>query len=97
MKSLCGNCDVGFRRVNGIHIGSQRLGMIPDTPCDAIVATRYGSGNDHENYKGGPRRQWGVYVDGELLRSKRGVGRAFTSEEAAVRAGRKAAPKRWHS
>ncbi len=92
----CGNCEIGFRRVNGIHIGSQRLGMIPDTPCDAIVATKFNHGDDHERYKGGARRNWGVYVDGELLRTKAGVGRAWTTEAAALRAGRKAAPKRWH-
>lgn len=92
----CGDCEAGFRRVDGIHIGSQRLGMIPDTPCDAIVAERYGHGDDSMRYQGGPRRQWGVRVDGELLLTKAGVGRAYTTEAAALRAGRKASPKRWH-
>lgn len=29
----CHLCETGFPQKNGIHYGTQRLGMIPDTPC----------------------------------------------------------------
>lgn len=82
----CGNCDAGFRRVEGVHIASQRLGMIPDIPCDRVFATR-GAGTDTE-------RPWLAYVDGAPLRKKSGEARRFASAETAYRAARKAAPRR---
>ena len=85
----CGNCAVGFRRVDGIHIASQRLGMIPDVPCDRVFATR-GEGAD-------TARPWLAYVDGAPLRKKSGEARRFASAETAYRAACKAAPRRWHS
>lgn len=39
----CDHSDFGFRRVNGIHIGSQRYGMIPDTPCERVFAIHGGN------------------------------------------------------
>ena len=32
---LCGLCDQGFPKEDGIHHGSQSLGMIPPTACAA--------------------------------------------------------------
>lgn len=84
----CGNCKVGFRRIRGIHIASQRLGMIPDIPCKRVFAVR-GEGADTVH-------PWLAYVDGEPLRKKSGEARRFASAKAAYRAAREAAPKRWH-
>lgn len=84
----CGNCDADFRRIGGIHIGSQRLGMIPNTPCDRVFAT-CAEGADTV-------RPWLAYVDGEPLRKKSGEARRFTSAKTAYDAARKASPRRWH-
>ena len=86
----CRLCATGFRRVNGIHIGSQRLGMIPNTPCDRVFATHGGSMTEDNN------RPWMAYVDGDPIRKKRGDARRFASSDAAYAAARAAAPKRWH-
>ena len=86
----CGYCDRGFRRVNGIHIGSQRLGMIPDVTCDRVFATHGGSMTDDND------RPWMAHVNGDVVRKKSGDARRFSSAEAAYAAARKAAPKRWH-
>ena len=85
----CGNCDIGFRRVDGIHIGSQRLGMIPDTPCSCVGAVA--------DPKATTRQRWVPHVDGAPLRKKDGEIRRLATATAAVRAARAAAPKRWHS
>lgn len=86
----CGNCTKGFRRIDGIHIASQRKGMIPNTPCDRVFATHgcptFGTDD----------RAWLAYVDGEPLRKKRGDARRFATAAAAYAAACKAAPKRWH-
>lgn len=29
----CGNCEIGHPLQDGVHIPTQRLGMIPPTPC----------------------------------------------------------------
>ena len=86
----CGYCDRGFRRVDGIHIGSQRLGMIPDAPCDRVFAAHGGNMTDDNE------RPWLAYVDGEPIRKKSGDARRFASAKAAHAAARKAAPRRWH-
>jgi len=87
----CGSCDIGFRRFEGIHIGSQRKGMIPDVPCERVFATR-GSGNMTEDNA----RPWLAYVDGAPIRKKNGDTRRFATAKAAYAAARKAAPKRRH-
>ena len=86
----CGNCTHGFRRDGGDHIGSQRLGMIPNTPCDRVFATHGGAMTEFNN------RPWMAYVDGEPVRKKSGDARRFATAEAAYAAARKAAPRRWH-
>lgn len=86
----CGNCDRGFRRVDGIHIASQRLGMIPDVPCDRVFAVHDGNMTDDN------KRPWLAYVDGAPVREKSGDARQFSSIKAAYAAACKAAPKRWH-
>lgn len=86
----CGNCDVGFRRVNGIHIASQRLGMIPDTPCDRVFAIC------DKSPEAPLARSWLAYVDGNPLRKQKGEVRRYASASTAYRAARTAAPKRWH-
>jgi hypothetical protein len=86
----CHLCDAGFRRVEGIHIGSQRLGMIPDRPCTRVLA------KVHDAPK--VRRRWTAHVDGEPLRRKHdGAIRKFATATAAVNAARNAAPRSWHS
>jgi hypothetical protein len=88
-RATCGYCDYGFRRVAGIHIGSQRLGMIPDAPCESVFAVQIAATLAD--------RPWIVHVDGEpLLRKRDGEVRRFATATAAVNAGRKAAPRRWH-
>jgi len=87
---VCGYCDRGFRRVDGIHIGSQRLGMIPDAPCDRVFAT-HGGAMTEDN-----KRPWMAYVDGDPIRKQSGDARRFSSAKAAYAAARKAAPRRWH-
>lgn len=84
----CRLCDTGFRRVNGIHVGSQRLGMIPDIPCDRVFATR-GEGAD-------TARPWVAHVDGEPLRKQSGYARRFASPATAYAAALQSAPRRWH-
>lgn len=86
--TACGNCDRGFRRVNGVHVASQRLGMIPDTPCKRVGAAV----DEAADF----RRRFVAYVDGELLRKKDGDVRHFATATAAVNAARKAAPRMWH-
>ena len=86
----CGNCARGFRRVDGDHIGSQRLGMIPNTPCERVFATHGGNMTDNN------KRPWMAYVDGEPIRKQSGDARRFVTAEKAYAAARKAAPRRWH-
>lgn len=86
----CELCDRGFRRVRGIHIGSQRLGMIPDTPCARVFAIHGGNMTDAN------ARPYMAHVDGDVLRTKSGHGRRFATAEAAYRAALRGAPRRWH-
>jgi len=86
----CHLCTTGFRRVDGIHIGSQRLGMIPDTPCEVVFATHGGNMTDDND------RPWMAHVDGDPLRRKSGDARRFATAAAAYNAACKAAPRRWH-
>jgi hypothetical protein len=86
----CGNCDRGFRRINGIHIGSQRLGMIPNIPCKRVFAVHGGHATETND------RPYLAYVDGGPLRKRSGEARRFASAEAAYAAACKAAPRRWH-
>lgn len=60
----CAHCDAGFCCVGGIHVGSQRLGMIPSTPCERLFAAR-GEG-------AATARPWLAYVDGAPLRKRSG-------------------------
>ena len=86
----CGLCDAGFRRVDGIHVGSQRLGMIPDRPCRRVYADQLEDAAVHE-------RRFVAYVDGDILRVKAtGEVRRFATATAAVSAARKASPRKWH-
>ena len=86
--ATCIHCERGFRRVDGIHVGSQRLGMIPNVPCDRVFAAR-GEGAD-------TARPWLAYVDGEVLRKKTGEARRFVTARAAYAAACAEAPRRWH-
>lgn len=76
--------------MRGIHIGSQSLGMIPDSPCDRVFAAHGGNMTDNNALP------WMAHVDGDVLRKKSGDARRFSSAEAAYAAARKASPKRWH-
>lgn len=84
----CCYCDKGFRRVDGIHIGSQSRGMIPNTPCGRVLALSV----DDES----AALPWLAHVDGEPLRKQSGYARRFGSARAAYAAACKAAPKKWH-
>jgi len=86
----CGNCTRGFRRVGGDHIGSQRFGMIPNTPCEQVFAVHLGNATEDN------LRPWIAYIDGEPVRKKSGDARRFTTAEKAYAAARKAAPRKWH-
>lgn len=88
-SATCGLCDHGFRRVEGIHVPSQRLGMIPATPCERVFAVHGGNTNDN-------KRPWLAYVDGEPIRTQSGTTRRFVSSKAAYAAACKAAPRSWH-
>ncbi len=88
-STTCDYCDRGFRRVDGIHIGSQRLGMIPNASCDRVLATCDKKAPDIA-------RSWLACVDGAPLRTSGGELRRYTSASTARRAARKAAPRRWH-
>ncbi len=85
----CHLCDAGFSRINGIHVGSQRLGMIPSSPCERVFAT---CGEDAAT-----ARPWLAHVDGEPLRKQSGEARRFSSAAAAYVAARRASPYRWHA
>lgn len=74
-KHTCGDCAIGHRRINGMHVATQRKGMIPTIPCDAVVAVPVPG-------HAGAQVQWTVYVDGELLRTKRGVRRVWSKEHS---------------
>jgi len=84
----CDYCDRGFRRVEGVHIGSRRLGMIPNEPCGRVraICTDVTDG----------WKPWEARVDGETLRKPHGEPRRFSSAHAAYAAACKAAPKKWH-
>ena len=86
----CGNCERGFRRIGGEHIGSQRMGMIPNIACKRVFAVHGGNMTD-EN-----ARPWMAYVDGEPLRRASGDARRFSTAAAAYRAACSGAPMRWH-
>ena len=86
----CDLCDQGCRRVGGIHIASQRFGMIPASACDRVFASHGGNMTDNN------KRPWLAYVDGTSIRKKSGDARRFTTAEAAYDAACKAAPKKWH-
>jgi hypothetical protein len=86
----CAHCERGFRRVAGTHIGSQKLGMIPDTPCQRVFATHLDNVTDLN------LKPWIAYVDGLRLLSSIGKVRRFASAETAYQAACEAAPKRWH-
>jgi hypothetical protein len=76
----CQLCAAGFRRVDGVHVGSQHLGMIPNMPCDRVFAARGES--EHT------ARPWLAYVDGNPLRKLSGEARRFASPDTAYAAAR---------
>jgi hypothetical protein len=86
--ATCVHCHRGFRRQGGIHVGSQRLGMIPDVPCETVFAAR-GEGDD-------AARPWIAHVDGEVLRKTGGEARRFASARAAYAAACAEVPRKWH-
>ena len=86
----CAYCEKGFRRVNGRHIGSQKLGMIPDTPCDALFAAHVGNATEQN------RKPWLAYVDGSPLVNAKGVPLRYSKPEIAYEAAKKWSPRRWH-
>lgn len=90
-RVTCPLCDRGFRRVDGVHISSQRLGMIPSTPCARVFAVLALEETRDEAHP------WIAYVDGQRLLNKRsGEVRRFASVGDASFAARKASPRRWH-
>lgn len=63
----CFLCEVGHRRDGQDHIVSQSKGMIPTTPCRAVVT--YPLGDATESNK----LPWVVRVNGHLVASKNRV------------------------
>lgn len=51
------------------------------------MASEIKTTNTHGGSATTGKRRWSVYVRGELLRDKRGVGRRFASQDAAETAG----------
>jgi hypothetical protein len=86
----CRLCDADFRRIGGVHVGSQRRGMIPNTPCDRVFAIHGGNMTDDN------RRPWMAYADDALIRKRNGDARRFATARAAYTAACKASPERWH-
>lgn len=84
----CSLCTAGFRREGGVHVGSQRLGMIPSTPCERVFAARDNGTPSNPRFV--------AYVDGAWLRTPRGDVRRFATKAAATKAARRAAPRMWH-
>ncbi len=85
----CRLCAAGFRREDGVHVGSQSLGMIPATPCERVFVVR-----DAKPYL---RRPWLAHVDGAPLRRMDGVVRRFATARSARDAAFASAPRRWHA
>jgi hypothetical protein len=54
----CSMCERGFKRRGGVHLPSQRLGMIPESPCRLVEATPVENGG---------RLPWIAYVRGHRL------------------------------
>lgn len=86
----CPYCDKGFRRVNGRHVGSVKLGMIPDTPCERIFAAHVGNATEHN------KKPWLAYVDGAPLENANGVPLRYAKADIAYQAAKKWSPRRWH-
>ena len=84
----CRYCEMGFRRVNGIHIGGQRKGMIPNQPCELVFAVRVALLLDGKAY-------W-AYVDGEPIKSPTGIPRRYKTAASAYRAACRMAPFKEH-
>ena len=89
-RARCRLCEAGFRRVAGVHVGSQRLGMIPETVCIRVFAVR----DEGPAYL---RRRWLAHVDGAPLCRLDRVVRRFATEHAAIAAALAGAPRRWHA
>ena len=77
----CGHCDLGHRRLCGIHIPTQRKGMIPAAPCRRVAAVNTGAAD---------ARPWLAVADGVTVRTPRGVPRSYATAHAAYRAARRA-------
>lgn len=88
--ATCRLCEQGFRRENGVHVGSQRLGMIPTTPCERVFAVHGGNATALDV------RPYLAYIDGKPLLSRLDVPRRYASAEAAYRAACQFSPRRWH-
>ncbi len=86
----CRLCEEGFRRVDGVHVPSQRLGMIPATPCERVFTVHGGNLTDDN------KRPWMAYVDGAPIRKQSGDARRFATAKAAYAAALKAATRSWH-
>lgn len=77
----CGTCDRGHRRICGIHVATQRKGMIPETPCTRVAAVNSGAPDP---------KPWRGVADGDFIRDKAGDPREFATAHAAYRAARRA-------
>lgn len=87
--TACYLCDTGFPICAGVHYGTQRLGMISNTPCEHanFWAVHLGNATDIN------KRPWIAYLRSNTrtpLLKANGVPRRFTTKEAALEAGHKA-------
>lgn len=85
----CRLCTAGFPISHGNHYGTQRLGMIPHTPCEKPRGVHLGAATDQN------LRPWIAYAGGadQPLTKKNGVPRRFTTEQTALEAARAAERK----
>lgn len=80
--ATCPLCERGIPRSLGVHVPSQRAGMIQPAPCSRVFATNVE--RVEETYLN--RRPWVAYVDGDVLRVAGGKqARRFATPERAYR------------
>lgn len=83
----CRLCEAGFRRaVGGVHVGSQRKGMIPNQPCERVFAAHGGVATEIN------AKPYLAYVDGAPIKNADGVPRRFGTARTAFKAAQRAAP-----
>lgn len=89
----CAYCKIGWRRWHGLHVPTQRHGMIPATSCRRIEAQRISHPDSTETVRPCVSLLY-ASVEGRRLLTTNGHVRRYLTEEAAMRAGRLASEDR---